>query len=308
MSTATTANPQLGWALYLAALGWYLFPLHPGTKQPTGHRAARCPGTGRCAERHQTPEMRATNDPDAVRAAWEIRPWNIGVATGPSRLAVADCDMPKDGDTGPDGFTALTALAAERGGPLPATYTVTTPSGGRHLYYVSPPGAHLRSTQKHICPNVDTRAWGGYVVGPGSVLPHGGYELDDEADPVELPGWLVQANVEKPAPTFSAPARILSAKPDAYGAAALRGEVERVHNAAPGTYNEVLSTAAYTIGRKVGGGLLDPATARAALIAAGETLVSTARWPRSASEVVRVVDAGLTAGARNPLAHQQKAA
>jgi hypothetical protein len=33
--------------------------------------------------------------------------------------------------TGPDGATAL---AAQRGGPIPATYTVTTPSGGRHLY------------------------------------------------------------------------------------------------------------------------------------------------------------------------------
>jgi hypothetical protein len=311
MSTATTANPQLGWALYLASLGWSLFPLHPGTKQPTGHRAARCPGTGRCAEAHQTPEMRATTDLDAIRAAWEVRPWNIGVATGPSLLVVVDCDMPKDGDADPDGLTALAALAAlaaERGGPLPATYTVTTPSTGRHLYYVSPPGAHLRSTQSHICPNVDTRAWGGYVVGPGSVLPNGGYELQDETNPVELPGWLVQANVDKPAATFSAPVQIRSAKPDAYGAAALRGEVERVRNAAPGSYNEVLSTAAYTIGRKVGAGLLDATSARAELIAAGETLVSTARWPRSASEVVRVVDAGLTAGSRNPVTPQQKAA
>jgi hypothetical protein len=76
MTTATALgtpedgdNPLLGWALYFAAMGWRVFPLRPGTKFPTGHRAKDCPGTGRCAERHQTPEMRATTDTDVIRRA-----------------------------------------------------------------------------------------------------------------------------------------------------------------------------------------------------------------------------------------------
>jgi hypothetical protein len=216
-------------------------------------------------------------------------------------LVVVDLDMPKDGDTGPDGPTAFTALAAERGGPIPATYAVITPSGGSHRYFVAPPGVRLRNTAKHLCPNVDTRAGGGYVVGPGSVLPNGGYELDDDTDPALLPAWLVQAIVEKPAAAYSAPVQIRSTDTGTYGAAALRGEVQRVRDAVPGTYNEVLSTAAYTIGRKVGAGIIPHDTARAELIAAGETLIGSAHWPPNAREVVRVVDAGLTKGASNPI-------
>jgi hypothetical protein len=313
MTTATTHTAGqadtalLDWALYAAAMGWHLFPLRPGTKKPTGHRESECPGTGRCADGHYTPEMRATNNLDVIRDAWSRGPWNIGLATGPSGLVVVDLDVPKEGETGPDGATALGTLAAERGGPIPGTYTVTTPSGGRHLYYVAPPGVRLRNTQKHLCSNVDTRAWGGYVVGPGSVTEEGGYELHDDTDPVELPAWLVQAIAEKPVAAFSVPVEIHSGNTGAFGAAALRGETQRVRDATPGTYNGVLSSSAYTIGRKVGVDLIDYATARAELIAAGETLIGSAHWPPNAREVARVIDAGLIAGARNPVARRIEA-
>jgi hypothetical protein len=258
------ANPLLDWALYLAAMGWAVFPLAPMTKRQPAVKDW---------------ENRATTDPDRIRRCWSVDRWNIGVATGPSGLVVVDLDMPKDGDTGPDGPTALAALAAERGGPVPNTFTVATPSGGSHRYFVAPPGVRLRNTQGHLCPNVDTRAGGGYVVGPGSVLPNGGYELDDDTDPVELPAWLVQASAERPAAALSAPVQIRSADTGTYGAAALRGETQRVRDAAPGTYNEVLSSAAYTIGRKVGAGIIPHDTARGELIAAGETLIGSAHWP-----------------------------
>jgi hypothetical protein len=81
-----------------------------------------------------------------------------------------------------------------------------------------------------------------------------------------------------------------------------------VRDATPGTYNEVLSSAAYTVGRKVGAGIIDHDTARADLIAAGETLIGSAHWPPNAREVERVVTAGLTAGARNPVARRKDAA
>jgi hypothetical protein len=300
MTTTTDAgpagNPLLGWALYLAAMGWHVFPLAPMTKRQPAVKDW---------------ENRATTDPERITQCWTVGRWNIGVATGPSGLVVPDLDMPKDGEPGPDGETALTALAAELGGPLPDTYTVSTPSGGKHLYYLAPAGTRLRNTAKKICANVDTRAWGGYVVGPGSITEQGGYELVDDTNPVELPGWLVQANVEKPTAAYSAPVQIRSTDAGAYGAAALRGEAQRVRDAqptAPGGHNEVLASAAYTIGRKVGAAIIDHTTARAELITAGETLIGSAHWPPNAHEVARVVDAGLAAGARNPVARRNEAA
>jgi hypothetical protein len=295
MSTPTNghANTLQEWALYLAAMGWHLFPLRPGTKRQPAVKDW---------------ENRATTDPDRIRRCWTADRWNIGIATGPSGLVVVDLDTAKDGDTEPDGATALAALAAERGGPVPPTYTVTTPSGGRHLYYVAPAGVRLRNTQSHLAPHIDTRAGGGYVVGPGSLTAEGGYGLEDDSDPAELPAWLVQTCTEKPAAAFSAPVQIHSGDTTAYGSAALRGEAERIRNATPGTHNQVLSSAAYTLGRKVGAGILDHATARAELITAGEALIGSEHWPPNTCEVARVVDAGLTAGARNPLARRKDAA
>lgn len=288
----TPENPLLDWALYLASLGWPVFPLRPGTKRQPAVKDW---------------ENRATTDPTRIRRCWEADRWNIGLATGPAGLVVVDLDMPKDGETDPDGEAALARLAAERGGPVPGTYTVTTPSGGRHLYYRCPPGVRLRNTQGRVCTNVDTRSGGGYVVAPGSVTPDGAYELLDETAPVDLPAWLVQASAERPSTANSAPVQIRSADSNAYGSAALRGEARRVRDATPGTYNGVLSSAAYTIGRKVGAGLIDHTTARAELIAAGETLIGSAHWPPNAREVIRVVDTGLTAGAANPMQRKDAA-
>jgi hypothetical protein len=287
------SNPLLEWALYLAAMGWAVFPLAPRTKRQPAVKDW---------------ENRATTDPVRIRRCWNADRWNIGVATGPSRLVVVDLDQPKPGEPGPDGATALAALAADRGGPVPDTYAVTTPSGGRHLYYTAPDGTRLRNTQSQVAPCVDTRAGGGYVVGPGSLTPDGSYELADDTDPAELPGWLVQVCAERPPTANSAPLQIRATDTTRYGSIALTRECDRVRNAKPGTYNEVLSSAAYTIGRKVGADLVAHATARRDLIAAGETLIGSAHWPPHAREVARVVDAGLTAGARNPVARRGKEA
>jgi len=103
---------------------------------------------------------------------------------------VLDLDPTDPGVAGPDGAGGLAALAGARGVQLAATFTVTTPRGGTHLYYRTPPGVRLRNTAGTLAPHVDTRAEGGYVVAPGTVLPGGGYELVDDTDPPELPAWV----------------------------------------------------------------------------------------------------------------------
>lgn len=273
----------LDWALHLAGMGWAVFPLVPGGK--------------RAAVREW--EQRATTNPQRITRCWYgQRGFNIGVATGPAGLVVVDLDPAKTPD-GPDGATGLADLAQARGVRLPATYTVRTPRGGTHLYYRTPAGVRLRNTQSHLAPSIDTRAAGGYVVGPGSVRPDGGYELTDDTDPPDLPAWLVQALTERPAASLSAPADIACTDPTGYASAALAGECDRVRHAPSGQHNAVLCSAAYALGQLIGAGLLDYDTARAELTTAAQALIG-ADCDCTPREVTRVITAGLTAGTRNP--------
>ncbi len=185
-----STNPLHDWAQHLASRGWAVFPLAPGTKRPAIREW----------------EQRASTDPDRIKRCWYGARFGIGIACGPSGLVVLDLD-PALEETGPDGAAGLAALAAARGVALAPTFTVATPRGGTHLYYRTPPGVGLRNTASTLAPQLDTRAQGGYVVGPGTVLPNGGYELVDDTDPPELPAWLVQALAERPAAALSAPAQ-----------------------------------------------------------------------------------------------------
>lgn len=275
------SSTLLDWALHLAEHDWPLFPLAVGSKKP----AVRAW------------EKRATTDTDRITRCWGTGRYNIGLATGPAGLLVIDLDTTDNGE--PDGAAGFAALATDRGVTVPDTWTVTTPSGGWHLYFTTPPGVRLRNTAGTLAPRIDTRAHGGYVVAPGSLLPNGGYELTDDTPPVELPAWIVQALTERAAPATSGRHEIAVRKPTAYATSALRGECQRVTDAPNGQHNAVLSSAAYRVGRLVGGGLLDHGTARTDLVAAARALI-TGECGCSQSEIKRVIDAGLTAGARNP--------
>lgn len=272
------------WALHLAAQGWHVFPLTPRAKKPPMIKQW---------------EQRATTDPDRITRCWHGGAvFNVGIATGPSRLVVLDLD-PTTAPHDLDGTKGLAILAQARGVTLPPTYTVTTPRGGRHLYFRTPPGVRLRNTQSELAPHVDTRAEGGYIVGPGSVRPEGGYELLDDTPPPDLPAWLVQTLTELRPPVSSAPTQRVCTDPGGYVGAALRGEADKVRHAPPGQHNTVLSRAAYALGQLTGAGLLDIDTARAELSSAAGFLIG-ADCDCTHTEVTRVIEAGLAAGARNP--------
>lgn len=279
-SGMSTMTARLHWARYHAALGWPIFPLLADSKRP--------------AVRDW--ERRASTDPDRVTRCWQAGAYNIGLATGPARLVVIDLDAADD--TGPAGADALAELAARRGVPVPTTYTVATPSGGQHLYFTSPPGVHLRNSAGTLGPHIDTRAHGGYVVAPDSTLPTGAYELTEDCPPVELPAWIIQALLERPA-TPTAPVTLTTARRPAYVAAALHGETDRIRQAPPNQHNAALSRASFALGQLTGAGLLDTHTARAALLDAAQTLV-TANCQCTPREVTRVIDTALAAGARHP--------
>jgi hypothetical protein len=289
----TTTSNLRAWALHFTARGWHVFPITPGAKKPP------------VIDRWET---RASTNPDQIQRWWRTIPHTIGIATGPSGLVVVDLDTRKPGQPTPDrwatlgissGVGVLRMLARQQNTTVTPTYAVTTPSGGWHLYYTAPAGVALRNTHDVIGFKIDTRAHGGYVVAPGSPVPPSGYELIDDRDPVELPGWLHHALTPRPPTALSAPAVPAAANPTGYVSAAVAGEVQRVRTAPPGQHNAVLCRAAYALGQLIGAGLLDDTGARAELTAAANALIG-ADCDCTPTEVTRVITAGLAAGARNP--------
>ena len=192
--------PVLAAGLAAIARGLPVFPV--GADKYPCIRAAHHPGhpcTGGCG-RDGHGWRDATLDPDRW-ARWIHRwPWipAYGIATGPAHLVVVDPDtgkgapparvLPDQGDDEPtpewvrDGMGVLAWIAQRDGvrlADLTDTFTVATPSGGRHLYYAGPeqlPGGRVvrnsvgvtagRVTGLGWC--IDVRAVGGYVLGPGS--------------------------------------------------------------------------------------------------------------------------------------------
>ena len=165
-------------ALALAAAGFAVFPLAPGGKAPP-------PGTRGVTD--------ATADPAAVRAAFAAAPrgCNVGLAT--AGLLAVDVDPAPGG--GPNPW--LTPAVRRE---LAAAPSVTTPRGGRHFYFRQPAGVSLRNTRGRLAPGVDTRAGGGYVVAPPSVVKGKRYRWTRRPDGAaftpaglpEPPAWIVE--------------------------------------------------------------------------------------------------------------------
>jgi hypothetical protein len=57
----TTTDNLREWALYLARLGWRIFPLVPGAQRPAV----------------KDWETRATTDPERITRCWYTRPFNL---------------------------------------------------------------------------------------------------------------------------------------------------------------------------------------------------------------------------------------
>lgn len=288
-------TPLLAAALRAATTGWSVFPVRPRGKTPA------------VADWENT----ATTDPDRIAAWWRTAGWNIGLSTGRAGLLVVDLDC---GDVDPpplewvgacDGADVLARLAAAAGQPAPtATYTVLTPSGGRHLYFRQPHGAQLRNTQGSLGWRIDTRGHGGFVLAAGSRLPGGGYR--ELRRPVaELPDWLAAALVPRPVAIELATRRRCVDEPmvsgwraRAYLRAVVEGERRSVAAAPVGQRHRTLLRAARRLGHWVGGGALTDHDARTALTNAAHGYLGIAGY--TAAQVDRDITDGLAYGARRP--------
>jgi hypothetical protein len=301
-------------ALDAATRGWHVFPLRPGSKVPALHRVDRCPRQGACAAGHVGWEQRATTDHDRIRSAWNAGRFNIGIATGPSGLVVIDLDVPKPGDDPRppewdlpgvyEGQDVLAVVADHAGQPYPGdTLTITTPSGGLHLYYAAPAGVELRNTGgdrgRGLGWKVDTRAHGGYILAPGSIIDGRCYAYLHDQDPAPLPGWLTNRLTPAPLPTTSdQPVRVPTGRRDRYVDAAVRLECAKVHNAGKGERNATLFAAAVALGQLVAGGALSEQDhERELLTAAGRHLAVGAYSEHQARATIR---SGLDKGRNRP--------
>lgn len=140
------AQPRLGEAAVIyAQWGFPVFPLKPRTKVP--------------ATKHGFQD--ATTDVDRIKAYWAANPEaNIGLATGHT-FDVIDVDLPD----GPPQWEAMKGRPDLHG-------QVSTASGGLHAY-ILPTG---KGNGARICPGVDYRGLGGYVVSPPSWLGDKGHQ------------------------------------------------------------------------------------------------------------------------------------
>jgi hypothetical protein len=226
------------------------------------HRIEDCPCIPAGAWCHGV--RAATTDPERIATWWTRQPDAIpGVAAGPSGLALIDIDnhdgpVPDDlatgllpgidlnteplpqtlwnrRDTYKDGRDSLQLLARLRGGQRPwptdpthQPLTVTTPSGGRHLWYRAPADNlhQALSEPRGIAWQVDIKAGHSYGIAPGATSAKGRYEITaSQLDtPGRMPDWLAHEVVRvagqrqhRPRPT---PPRLRPGTPTGRGPAA----------------------------------------------------------------------------------------
>lgn len=130
-------------------MGFKVFPLRENAKTPLFRGKAQEQGT---------------TDLNQIRDIWTQRPnANIGIATGDG-LTVIDVDTITA--HGVDGENSMLVYQVDYGF-INETLEVTTPTGGKHYYYLTD---NEYSNKASILPGVDVRGLGGYVVGPGSTI------------------------------------------------------------------------------------------------------------------------------------------
>ncbi|NYH77166.1 hypothetical protein FHR84_000480 [Actinopolyspora biskrensis] len=275
-------------ALHTALAGHHVVPLWPRSKRAV----------------FSDWESAATTDPALIREWWSQRPYNIGIACGPSALHVLDLDD-AHGQTPPPewsgttgGQDVLARVSSATGQPYPDdTYTVTTPNQGRHLYFRAPAAPELRSTVARLGWRIDTRGAGGYIVAAGSVLPEGSYRMTNPAPIAPLPGWLVEA-LRPPPPPEPVELNLPTTRAGAYVAAIVDGEAGAVTQANPGQRHDTLLRAAGRLGRLVGGGDLDEHTAQQALRTAAAVHIGHDGF--TDREADRTIHDGLSWGRNRP--------
>jgi len=288
-STAPAQSPALRAALVYARLGWHVLPTHYPTSKGCSCGKHDCPHPAKhpaCA--HGLTD--ATVDERTIRGWFgNGHAWGVGVACRASGLVVLDVDQ-----HGVDGEVTLRELEAKHG-PLPRTCEARTGGGGRHLFFLLPPGK-LRG---QLGPGVDVRAEAYVLVEPSRHSSGGAYYWErapESCPPVELPeAWLSVVRKPEAEPQPLSPAKkCTSSDGTAYGLKLLEGVCSEVAGTPEGGRNAVLNSCALRVGHYVAGGDLAEEHARRRLLDAA------AACGLPEGEALDVIDRALRDGAREP--------
>ncbi len=153
----------------------------------------------------------ATTDVETIHRWFGFDYQNSNIGIVPEQLSdghwlfVFDIDEHDEAESGSETVAEL----EESYGKLPDTWTVLTPSGGRHLYFRSP----IELKNGRPFPGIDIKTSGGFVVAPPSIHNNGGtYEWEHGHAPGEIPladapAWLIELLTPKPAEPRKKPQR-----------------------------------------------------------------------------------------------------
>ncbi len=249
-------------ALAIAQHGSPVLPCSPATKKPLIARGFHA----------------ASREPQTIRRWWQAHPAAmIAVSTGPAIGAwILDPDAPETPGE-PDGEAALRVLE-ERNGFLPATYTIRTPGGGRHLYFRWDDANPIGTASGALPDGVHVRGRGGYVIVPPSRRLDGrAYVVETDSPFADAPAWLIRLIRDRPEPQDARPMGRPVGRPDRYGIAVLDRESALLANAPRGSRNPTLNRVAFRLFQLVASGELDPDSVVSALIEACHATGSSAR-------------------------------
>lgn len=152
-------------ALWYAEMGWHVFPILPGRKEPMTKNGV----------------LDASCDPQQIELWWGPNPEaNIGLACGEkSGVYVIDVDV--DDEKGIDGFLTIANLSDK----WPDTVTQRTPRGGLHFFFQAKDPPRNKNNFKE---GIDIRGEGYYVLLTPSLHPNGKhYAWADDQAPLDIP-------------------------------------------------------------------------------------------------------------------------
>lgn len=127
-------------AIKYSEAGFKVYPTVPGKKIPHAGSSG---------------ENDSTNNPDEVKTLFTRYGINSNIAINlkGTDVIVIDCDEHVPEKSGHSSLEQLEAAYE----PLPPTYTVSSPSGGTHLYFITP-GISLNQDIQDLLPGVDVMA------------------------------------------------------------------------------------------------------------------------------------------------------
>lgn len=253
-------------ALSLASMGYAIFPAMPGSKMPA------------------VPwRLVSTCDPRWIQDWWGSFPHdNICIDCAKSQLLVIDLDHAGALSE----FERIWASAPGENPPLRDVQVLIGTRRGWHLYFDDPWSTQI-NTASRLGRGIDTRAEGGMVLAPGSVIAGEKYSLlaGDLDHLPRAPQWLAAMCMRQARPSAS---RRTVPVPDWYGQILIEDWAARVIHAPDGMQNTTINQAAFALASSG----LDPGIIERELLMAAEL----GNHPRSRAEAT--IRSGIAAAQR----------